>query len=74
MTPRMRIMIGLMSGAVLLASQGCAMLTAKTVGTFVATQVGKEAGKKVIKDIKEDRDEKKAAEGQQAAQSSQQPE
>jgi len=53
-----------LAGGILLTSNGCALFTAQRVGTFVATQ----AGKKVVKDIKEDHDQKKAAEAQQQQQ------
>jgi len=56
-----------LGGSILLTTPGCALLTAQSVGTFVATEVGKEAGKKVVKDMKDDHDEKKAAEQQQNA-------
>lgn len=55
------IATGLISAAILFSANGCAFLTAKTVGTAVATHVGK----KVIKDAKEEHDQKKAEEEQQ---------
>lgn len=69
MSRNSRILAGLvLSAGVLFASEGCALLTTQRVGTFVATQVGK----KVVKDMKEDHDEKKQAEAQQQQQGSQQ--
>lgn len=58
MTRKRNILTGLICGGILIAGNGCAFLTAKTVGTAVATHVGK----KVIKDIKEEHDQKKAEE------------
>ena len=46
-----------LAAGIMVTSNGCALFTAQRVGTFVATQ----AGKKVVKDIKEDHDQKKAA-------------
>lgn len=71
MTRKNQFLAVLISGLIFQASNGCAMLTAKTVGTFVATEVGKEVGKKAVKDLKEEHDKKKAAEERQTAQSSQ---
>lgn len=71
MTRKKQMLIGMIGGFIFLAPNGCAMLTAKTVGTFVATEVGKEVGKKAIKDFKEDQDRKKSEEERQTAQSSQ---
>ena len=64
MTRKTYILTGLLCGGVLLTSDGCAMLTAKTVGTAVATHVGK----KVVKDaVTKDDEEKQTAEAPKKA-------
>ena len=62
---RRSLQAGVMAAGLAISSTGCAMLTTERVATFVA----KEVGKKAIKDIKEDLDEKKAAERQQQSES-----
>lgn len=64
MTRKSCILTGLFCSGVLLGASGCSLITAQTVGSAVATHVGK----KVIEDMKEKHDEEKAQEDQQTAQ------
>ena len=70
MSRRINILIGLAVAVGLqIAGNGCAMLTTERVATFVATEVGKKA----VKDLKEDHDQKKQEEAQQGQPGSQPP-